>query len=116
MPKSPTVDVGDTVPMAVDRTQTLMAEQDVTKAITAEAQLSPMAIRVQETLGVDPMSAVADMGYSHGRELNACEAADLDAYVPKPSPSAHTKRGLFRRERFTDAPEKDCYRCQQERS
>jgi transposase len=63
MPKSPQVDGGDHVQIAVDSTPQLMVEQDVTHAITDDDPLSPMAIRATETLGVERMSAVADMGY-----------------------------------------------------
>jgi hypothetical protein len=57
------------------------------------------------------MRAVADMGYDHGHEINACEEAGIEAYVPKPSTSANTTRGLFGKERCTYDPDKDCYRC-----
>jgi hypothetical protein len=85
--------------------------QEVTNAVTDDDQLSPLAIRAKETLGVERMRAVADMGYYHGHESNACEEAGIEAYVPKPSTSANTKLGLFGKEHCTDAPEKDCYRC-----
>ena len=111
MPKSPKVDVGYNVQIAVDRKHKLIVAQDVTNAITDDDQLSPMAIRAKETLGVERIRAVADMGYYHGHEIKACEEAGIEAYVPKPSTSANTKLGLFGKERFTYDPEKDCYRC-----
>jgi transposase len=111
MPKSPKVDVGYNVQIAVDRKHKLIVEQDVTKAITDDDQLSPLAMRAKETLGVERIRAVADMGYYHGHEIKACEEAGIEAYVPKPSTSANTKLGLFGKERFTYNPEKDCYRC-----
>jgi hypothetical protein len=57
------------------------------------------------------MRAVADLGYAHGPEINACAEAGLEADGPQPSTSANTKLGLFGKERCTDDPEKDCYRC-----
>jgi hypothetical protein len=57
------------------------------------------------------MRAVADLGYDHGPEINACAEAGLEADGPQPSTSANTKLGLFGKERCTDDPEKDCYRC-----
>jgi transposase len=111
MPKSPKVDVGYNVQVAVDRKHKLIVAQDVTNAITDDDQLSPMAMRAKETLGVERIRAVADMGYYHGHEINACEEAGIEAYVPKPSTSANTKLGLFGKERFTYDPVKDCYRC-----
>jgi transposase len=111
MPKSPKVAVGYNVQIAVDSQHKLSVEQDVTKAITDDDQLSPMAMRAKETLEVERMRAVADMGDSHGHESNACDEAGIEAYVPKPSTSANTKLGLFGKERCTDDPEKDGYRC-----
>jgi transposase len=113
MPKSPKVDVGYNVQIAVDSKHKLIVEQDVTNAITDDDQLSPLAIRAKETLGVERIRAVADMGYYHGHEIKSCEEAGVEAYVPKPSTSANTKLGLFGKERFTYDPEKDCYQCPQ---
>ena len=111
MPKSPKVDVGYNVQIAVDSQHKLIVAQEVTNAVTDDDQLSPMALRAKETLGVERVRAVADMGYYHGHEIKACEEAGIDAYVPKPSTSANTKLGLFGKERFTYDPQKDCYRC-----
>jgi transposase len=110
-PKSSQVDVGDNRQIAVDSTHKLLVEHDVTKAVTDAEQLSPMAIRAKERLGVERMRAVADMGSSHGHELNACDEAGIEAYVPTPSTSAHTTLGLFGKERFSDGPQTDCYGC-----
>jgi hypothetical protein len=40
-----------------------MVEQDVTKDITDDDHLSPMAMRAKETLGGDQLRAIAAMGY-----------------------------------------------------
>jgi hypothetical protein len=111
MPKSPQVDVGYNVQIAVDSKHKLIVEQDVTTAVTDDDQLSPRAMRAKELLGVERMRAVADIGYSHGHEIKACEEAGIEAYVPTPATSANTKLGLFGKERFTYDPAKDCYRC-----
>jgi hypothetical protein len=63
MPKSPKVAVGYNVQLAVDSQHKLMVEQDVTKAITDDDHLSPMAMRAKETLGGDQLRAIAAMGY-----------------------------------------------------
>jgi transposase len=110
-PQSPKGAVGYHGQMAVDSQPTRMVAQEVTKASTADEQLRPMAMRAQETRGVDQMRAVADLGDEHGHESNAGDEAGMDADVPKPSPSAPTTLGRLGKERFTDAPQKDCYRC-----
>jgi transposase len=111
MPKSPKVNVGYNVQIAVDSKHKLIVEHDVTNAVTDDDQLSPLAMRAKETLGVERIRAVADMGYSHGQEIKACDEAGIEAYVPKPSTSANTKLGLFGKERFSYDPQKDCYWC-----
>jgi transposase len=111
MPKSPKVDVGYNVQIAVDSKHKLIVEQDVTNAVTDDDQLSPMAMRAKETLGVERIRVVADMGYYHGHEIKACDEVGIEAYVPKPSTSANTKLGLFGKERFSYDPQKDCYQC-----
>jgi transposase len=111
MPKRPKVDGGDHVPIAVDSEHKLIVAQEVTNAVTDDAQLSPLAMRAKETLGVERLRVVADMGDSHGHERKTCDAAGIDAYGPKPSPSANTKLGLFGKECVTYDPAKACSRC-----
>jgi transposase len=111
MPKSPKVDVGYHAQSAVDSMHTRIVEQDVTTAGTDDEPLSPRAMRATETLGVERLSAVAAMGYSHGHEINACDEAGSDAYVPKPATSANATLGRFGKERCSYDPPKDCYRC-----
>jgi transposase len=53
MPKSPKVDVGYNVQVAVDAKHHLMVAQEVTNAITDVDQLSRMAIQAKEALGVE---------------------------------------------------------------
>jgi hypothetical protein len=88
-PKSPQVDGGDHVQLAVDSQHTLVVEQNVTKANTADDRLSPMARRAKATLRVERIRAVADTGSAHGHELKACEEVGMAADVPQPSTSAN---------------------------
>jgi transposase len=111
MPKSPKVDVGYNVQVAVDEKHKLLIIQEVTHAVTDVDHLSGIAIQAKETLGVDHVNVGADMGYYHGEEIKACEEAGIEPYVAKPLTSANRKLGLYGKERFTDEPEHDCYRC-----
>jgi transposase len=111
MPKSPKVDVGYNVQTAVDDKHKLIVEQDVTNAVTDVDQLSGIATTAKDTLGVDQIKVVADMGYYHGDEIKVCEEAGIEPYVSKPLTSANRKLGLFGKERFTYDSDKDCYRC-----
>jgi len=106
--KSPKVEVGYHVQIAVDSQPKLSVAQEVTHAVPADDQLRPMAIRAQETLGVERIRAVADRGDDHGQESTACAEGGIDADMPQPATSANTKLGRFGKERFTSDPQKDC--------
>jgi transposase len=94
MPKSPKVEVGYNAQVAVDAQHKLFVVQEVTNAVTDVDQLSGIAIQAQAVLGVDRVKVVADMGYYHGEEINACEEAGIEPYVAKPLTSANRKVGL----------------------
>jgi transposase len=111
MPKSPKAPVAYNVQTAVDNKHHLIVAQDVTKDVTDRDQLSRMALEAKEPLGVEHIKAVADMGYSHGKELKACLDAGIEPYVARPDTSANTKLGLFGKERFVYDPDTDTYRC-----
>ena len=84
MAKSPKAPVAYNVQVAVDEKHKLIVTQDVTNAVTDRDQLSKIAIQAKEALGVEKLKVVADMGYSHGKEIKACEEAGLEPYVPTP--------------------------------
>ncbi|MFC1996699.1 IS1182 family transposase [Chloroflexota bacterium] len=111
MAKSPKAPVAYNVQVAVDEKHKLIVTQDVTNAVTDRDQLSKIAIQAKEALGVEKLKVVADMGYSHGKEIKACEEAGLEPYVPTPVTSANTKLGLYGKEQFVYDAEKDVYRC-----
>jgi len=111
MPKSPKAPVAYNVQTAVDSKHHLIVAQDVTNDITDRDQLSRMALEAKETLGVDQIQALADMGYAHGKELKACLEAGIEPYVARPNTSANTKLGLFGKEQFVYEPDTDTYRC-----
>jgi transposase len=109
--RSPKAPVSYNVQTAVDEKHKLIVTQDVTNAVTDRDQLSNIAIQAKETLGVEKLKVVADMGYSHGKEIKACEEAGLEPYVPTPVTSANRKLGLYGKEQFVYDAEKDVYRC-----
>jgi transposase len=105
------VEVSYNVQIVVDHKHKLVVEHEVTNEVTDQGQLSPMAKKAQETLGVQTLEVVADRGYYNGGEVKACEESGMTVYVPKPNNSSNLKRGLFTKEDFIYEPQKDCYRC-----
>ena len=105
------VEVSYNVQIVVDHKHKLVVEHEVTNEVTDQGQLSTMAKKAQETLGVKKLEVVADRGYYNGEEVKACEQSGMTVYVPKPNNSSNLKRGLFTKEDFLYEPQKDCYRC-----
>ena len=105
------VEVSYNVQIVVDHKHKLVVEHEVTNEVTDQGQLSTMAKKAQETLGVPTLEVVTDRGYYNGEEVKACEQSGMTVYVPKPNNSSNLKRGLFTKEDFLYEPQKDCYRC-----
>jgi transposase len=105
------VEVSYNVQIVVDHKHKLVLEHEVTNEVTDQGQLSPMAKKAQEILGVQTLEVVTDRGYYNGEEVKACEQSGMTVYVPKPNNSSNLKRGLFTKEDFIYEPQKDCYRC-----
>lgn len=105
------VEVSYNVQIVVDHKHKLVLEHEVVNEVTDQGQLSTMAKKAKETLGVETLEVVADRGYYNGEEVKACEQSGITAYVPKPNNSSNLKRGLFTKEDFIYEPVKDCYRC-----
>jgi transposase len=105
------VEVSYNVQIVVDHKHKLVVEHEVVNEVTDQGQLSTMAKKAKETLGVESLEVVADRGYYNGEEVKACEQSSMTAYVPKPNNSSNLKRGLFTKEDFIYEQQKDCYRC-----
>ena len=64
-----------------------------------------------ETLGVETIEAVADRGYFKFEDIQACEAAGITAYVPKPIRGLSAREGLFTKEEFRYQADRDVFLC-----
>ena len=105
------VEISYNVQIVVDQKNKLLVEHEVTNEVIDLGQLSPMAKKAKETLGVETLEVVADRGYYNGEEVKACAQSGITTYVPKSNTSSNLKRGLFTKEDFIYEPDKDCYRC-----
>ncbi len=106
-------EVGYNVQTVVDEKHQLIVEHEVTNDPTDHAHLAEMALRAKETLAVEQLEVVADMGYYDGAEVKQCAEAGITTYIPKPITSVNRKRGLFTKQDFVYDEAKDCYRCPQ---
>jgi Transposase DDE domain len=72
--------------------------------------LSPTALQAQDVLG-RRFDAVADLGYDHGHEVQACLEAGIMPYVPRPITAADEKLGLFSKDDCRYDRATDTYQC-----
>ena len=78
------VAVGYNVQIAVDAKHKLIVEQQVTNQVVDMGLLAETAEPAKELLGVERIAVVADRGYFKIEDIEACEKAGLDPYVPRP--------------------------------
>ena len=97
--------------VAVDAKHKLIAEAQVTNAVTDIRQLAAVAQAAKENLGVERIDVVADTGYYNAAAVRRCVAAGITPYVPKADTSANTAQGLFGKSRFRYDAAADVYRC-----
>lgn len=104
-------DVAYNVQTAVDSKHHLIVDHEVTNHPTDQNELYPLARQAKETLQVDSLDVVADMGYYHGEHIKKCEDDSITVYTEKPETSANQKRGLFHKDLFVYDNNKDSYTC-----
>jgi transposase len=108
------VGVGYNVQVAVDGRHDLIVEQTVVQDANDLAQLSSLAVVAKETFGVAQMKAVADAGYHQADQLEACEQAGIETYVPnqeRPSGQSNGGQPVYPKQAFLYDAVADHYRC-----
>jgi transposase len=105
------VGVGYNVQLAVDVKHKLIAEQAVTNQVLDMGLLAPTATAAMKALDVETIEAVADRGYFKIEDIEACEAAGVIAYVPKPIRGPAVREGFFSKDEFHSEAERDAFVC-----
>ena len=106
--------IGYNVQVAVDARHDLIVSGDVVQAANDLGQLGAMAISAKQELGVEKLRAVADKGYHQSDQLEACEAAGVEPFVPAPgrtSGRGPDGRAIFPKEQFRHDAQADAYHC-----
>jgi len=108
------VGVGYNVQVAVDAKHHLIVEPEVVQSACDRGQLSKMAIAAKAQLGVEQLQVTADAGYHEADQLESCEKASIETYVPDTGKSSGRSTGgkrVFPKEQFIYEPASDSYRC-----
>ena len=106
--------IGYNVQVAVDARHDLIVSEDVVQAANDLGQLGAMAVAAKQELGVETLQAVADKGYHQTDQLEACEAAGVEPFVPEPgsrSGQGPQGRAIFPKEHFRYDAQADTYHC-----
>ena len=97
---------------AVDGEHCLILHHEVTQDCTDNQQLEPMATAAKAVLEQEALVVTADAGYSNGEQLQACEDANITAFVP-PNRAVNTQGDgqHFERSAFSYDESTDSYQC-----
>ena len=103
------VAVGYNAQIAVDAKHKLLVEQAVTNQVLDLGLLTQTAEPARAILGVAQIDVVADRGYFKFEDIEACEAAGMTPYVPKPQRGSAVREGFFIKDEFRYDPAEDVY-------
>jgi hypothetical protein len=65
------------------------------------ALLAQTAEPAREVLGVERIAVVADRGHFKIEDIEACEKAGIEPYVPRPQRGPAVRAGLFPKDEFS---------------
>jgi IS5 family transposase len=105
------VGVGYNAQIAVDAKHKLIVEQQVTNQVVDMGLLTQTAEPAKQILEVERIAVVADKGYFKIEDIEACEKAGMDPYVPRPQRGPSVRAGLFRKDEFVYDPASDSILC-----
>ena len=103
--------VGYSLQIAVDGKNKLIAAQEVVSDVSDIHQLAPMAIAAKETLDVESLDVVVDMGYYDGKQVEQCEDENITVYMNKANTSANARKGYYTKQDFRYDKSNDTYIC-----
>lgn len=106
--------IGYNVQVAVDAKHDLIVAEELVQAANDRNQLAALALAAKAQLGVSNLQAVADKGYHEADQLEVCEQAGIQTFVPEQgTTSGQSKDGkeVFPKERFVYDERTDTYQC-----
>lgn len=103
-------DISHNIQIAVDNKSDIVIALDVTSSPADQRQLSNMAIKSKQELGVEKITVVADKGYWNGEELKKCKENNITTIVSSPEEQGNQE---YKKSNFKYDKENDCYICPQ---
>lgn len=106
--------IGYNVQVAVDAKHDLIVAEEVVQGANDRGELAAMAVAAKEALQVQELQVVADKGYHEADQLEACEEAGVETFVPEAATtSGQGKDGkeVFPKEQFQYDAVADAYLC-----
>lgn len=103
--------VGYNVQNVIDAKHKLIVHHEVTNAGNDAEQLSAQAKAAKDILEVGSLEVVADGGYYSEKELAACQAAQITAYVPPCAEHVAPEDGRLSCAEFRYDPMQNAYVC-----
>jgi hypothetical protein len=105
------VAVGYNAQVAVDAKHKLIVEQQVTNQVVDMGLLTQTAEPAKAALGVETIAVVADRGYFKIEDIEACEQAGMEPYVPRLQRGLSVRGGFYRKDEFSYEPSTDSFLC-----
>jgi transposase len=105
--------LGYNVQVAVDAKHDLIVTEEVVQDAADINQLHSMAQAAKTELGVERLQAVADKGYHQADELEGCEQAGIETFVPQVERPGVISKGqeMFPKAKFKYDSAADTYEC-----
>lgn len=106
--------IGYNVQVAVDAKHDLIVSPEVVQAANDVNQLAAMALAAKEELQVEKLQVAADTGYHESDQLESCEQAGIETFVPESKGSSGIGKAgkpIFPKEQFLYEAAQDAYRC-----
>ena len=89
----------------------MIVAHEVTNHGSDRGLLAPTGRQVQEAIGQDAITVLADRGYYKGEDIKDYIHAGMMPYVPKTLTSGAKADGRFGKQDFAYLPKQDAYRC-----
>ena len=105
-------DVCYNIQVVADSKHSLIAEFDTVNT-TDQGQLSSMAHKAMEALGVEEITVLADKGYHTGKDLQECKDKHITTVVAYPERHNKNIDPAYQTDKFIYNKEQDCYSCPQ---